>query len=67
MGRPPLPKDEKRTERVVVNLTVGEREGLEEAAGEASLSDFFRAYANPDPPPSMQALRRTGDTTWPRE
>jgi hypothetical protein len=42
MGRPPIPSELRRTERVTINLTTGEREGLQKAAGGESLSDFVR-------------------------
>jgi hypothetical protein len=34
MGRPPIQPELRRTERVTINLTRGEREELERAAGE---------------------------------
>jgi hypothetical protein len=42
MGRPPIDPELRRTERVTINLTQGERDGLERAAGDESLSDFVR-------------------------
>ena len=45
MGRPPLSPEERRTERVMVNLTERERSDLEEAAGDESLSEFLRRIA----------------------
>jgi len=42
MGRPPIPQEQRRGERVMVNLTASERDQLQEAAGEESLSDFVR-------------------------
>ena len=42
MGRPEISPELRRTERVTINLTSGERDGLQKAAGEESLSDFVR-------------------------
>ena len=42
MGRPPIPSELRRTERVTINLTEVERDRLQRAAGDESLSDFVR-------------------------
>ena len=41
-GRKPKPASEKQSEVVSVKLTLGEREALEDAAGELTLSAYVR-------------------------
>lgn len=41
-GRPPLPPEKKLGERVFVNLTMAEREALEQAAGQEPLATYLR-------------------------
>ena len=41
-GRPPLPKGEKLSERVTVNMTPSERKALRKLAGEESEGSFLR-------------------------
>ena len=42
MGRPPLPKDERRDRSVFIRLTRQELELLEEAAGGEPVASFIR-------------------------
>lgn len=41
-GRKPLPPGQRRSRRVMVNLTEDEARELEEAAGDAPVSDYIR-------------------------
>lgn len=41
-GRKPLPSGQRRSRRIMVNLTEEEAREVEEAAGDASVSDYIR-------------------------
>lgn len=41
-GRPPLPDDQRRTDRLVIRLTPDELEALTRAAGNLSVSSWLR-------------------------
>lgn len=55
MGRPKLPKSEKKSDRVEIRLSVDERAAFEAAAGKAGLplSEWLRDLA-------LKAARRAG-------
>jgi len=52
-GRPPLPADVRKGERVLVNLTESEREALERLAGDEPLAAYLRRLI-------LRHLGRTG-------